>query len=104
MMGVEFFDNDHHFQGNYISLLSTKEVYFDRRDFKVLIDFEKAYCNRYWKMFEKYDTHSREQIQIFNETSEDYDNQGSLSYHLQQRKALAKIGIEIPFYIIKNRF
>ena len=70
MMGVEFFDNDRHFQGNYISLLSTKEVYFDRRDFKALIDFEKAYCNRYWKMFEKYDTHSREQIKIFDETSE----------------------------------
>jgi hypothetical protein len=53
MMGVEFFDNDHHFQGNYISLLYTKEVYFDRRDFKVLLDFEKAYCDHYWKMFEK---------------------------------------------------
>ena len=102
MMGVEFFDNDRHFQGNYISLLSTKEVYFDRRDFKVLIDFEKAYCIRYWKMFEKYNTHSREQIQIFDETSDDYNNQGSLSYHLQQREALATIGAEIPFYINKH--
>ena len=103
MMGDEFFDNDRHFQGNYISLLSTKEVYFDQRDFKVLIDFEKAFCNHYWEMYEKYETHSREkQIQILNESSEDYHNLGSLAYHLQKRESLAKNGIEIPFYINKH--
>lgn len=103
MMGDEFFDNDRHFQGNYISLLSTKEVYFDQRDFKALLDFEKAYCNHYWEIYEKYETHSREkQIQILNETSEDYHNLGSLAYHRQKREALAKIGVEIPFYINKH--
>jgi len=32
------------------------------------------------------------------------DDLSNLNYHLQQRESLAKIGIEIPFYIIKNRF
>ena len=32
------------------------------------------------------------------------DDLSNLNYHLQQREALAKIGIEIPFYIIKDRF
>lgn len=32
------------------------------------------------------------------------DDLSNLNYHLQQRDALAKIGVEIPFYIIKNRF
>ncbi len=51
----------------------------------------KKYCvynnEEYWEKWNDYD---------FN------DDLSNLNYHLQQREALAKIGIEIPFYINKS--
>jgi hypothetical protein len=53
----------------------------------------KKYCiyneDEYWEKYNDFDFK---------------DNLSNLKYHLQQRDALAKIGIEIPFYIIKNFF
>lgn len=56
-------------------------------------EFLKKYCvyndNEFWEKYSDFDFKE----DLFN-----------LNYHLQQREALAKIGVEIPFHMIKDGF
>lgn len=91
MMDVDFYDSYRHFQGDFVSVLSVKEmdyvhkVYFDLRDFKLLLNFQEAHNTRYWKMLEKYRIHTWEELNKFDQSSEEWANQSSLAYHLKKR-------------------
>ncbi len=66
--------------------------------------FYNNYSPKNEELLKKYCVYNDEEYrEKWNDDSFD-DDLSNLNYHLQQRKALAKIGIEIPFYIIKNRF
>jgi len=91
------------------SVVSCK-IYNDTTLFFHGQEFLEAY-----HFFKKYETKNEELLKKYcvyndNEYREKYnddsfkDDLSNLNYHLQQRDALSKIGIDIPFYRIKDRF
>lgn len=84
-------------------------------DNKSIILFHGQECMEAYHFYNNYSLKNEELLKKYcvyndNEYREKYnddnfeDDLSNLNYHLQQREALSKIGIEIPFYIIKNRF
>ncbi|HAT80225.1 MAG TPA: hypothetical protein DCS17_02105 [Flavobacterium sp.] len=74
------------------------------QEFFEVYHFFKNYVTKNKELLKKYCIYNDEE---YWEKYNDFNFKGDLSnlkYHLQQREALAKIGVEIPFYIIKNRF
>lgn len=91
MMDVDFYENPREFQGDFASVLSGNDanyvhkVYFDLRDFKVLINFHEAHNNRYHEMLEKYKLYTSEELLNFAPSSEECLNQCSLAFQLKKR-------------------
>ena len=79
-------------------------LFFHGQEFLEAYHFFKNYETKNEELLKKYCVYNdAEYWEKWNDNNfkEDLSN---LNYHLQQRDALAKIGIEIPFNIIKNRF
>lgn len=77
---------------------------FQGPEFLEAYHFSKNYNTKNEDMIKKYCVYNNEE---YWEKFNDFyfkDDLSNLNYHLQQRDALAKIGIKIPFNIIKNLF
>ena len=78
-------------------------IFFQGQEFLEAHHFLKNYNSKNEELLKKYCIYNDK------EYSEKYDDDSfnedlcNLNYHLQQREALKKIGIEIPFHIIKDR-
>lgn len=79
-------------------------ILFHGHEFLETYHFSKNYETKNEELLKKYCVYNDEEYwEKFNDF--DFkDDLSNLKYHLQQREALAKIGIEIPFNIIKNLF
>jgi hypothetical protein len=80
-------------------------IYFHGVELTLAIYFLKTYQENETELLSKYNTYTQEEeVDAFN--NDDAFNTKtditSLKFHLQKRKALAEIGIEIPYYINKN--
>jgi hypothetical protein len=79
-------------------------LFFHSQEFLEAYDFLKKYEIKNAELLKKYCvSNDAEYLEKWNDNNF-IDDLSNLKYHLQQREALAKIGIEIPFYVIKNRF
>lgn len=79
-------------------------LFFQGPEFLEAYQFLKNYNIKNEELLKKYCVYNNEEYwEKFNDNNFK-DDLSNLNYHLQQREALAKIGIEIPFNIIKNLF
>lgn len=79
-------------------------LFFHGQEFLEAYHFFKKYETKNAELLKKYCVYNdAEYWEKWNDNNFK-DDLSNLNYHLQQREALSKIGIEIPFYIIKNRF
>ena len=79
-------------------------ILFQGQEFLEAYHFFKNYETKNAELLKKYCVYNDEEYwEKWNDNNFKVDL-SNLNYHLQQREALSKIGIEIPFYIIKNRF
>jgi hypothetical protein len=88
----------------YFSFYNKTKILLHGQECMEAYHFFKNYETKNAELLKKYCVYNdAEYREKYNDDSfeEDLSN---LKYHLQQREALSKIGIEIPFYIIKCRF
>jgi hypothetical protein len=79
-------------------------LFFQGPEFLEAYHFSKNYNTKNEELLKKYCVYNDEEYwEKYNHNSFK-DDLSNLDYHLKQREALAKIGIEIPFNIIKNFF
>lgn len=79
-------------------------LFFQGQEFLEAYHFFKKYETKNTELLKKYCVYNdAEYWEKWNDNNFK-DDLSNLNYHLQQRAALEKIGVEIPFYIIKNRF
>lgn len=79
-------------------------LFFQGQEFLEAYHFSKNYNTKNEELLKKYCVYNDEEYwKKYNENNFK-DDLSNLNYHLQQRDALAKIGVEIPFHIIKNFF
>lgn len=79
-------------------------LFFHGHEFLEAYHFSKNYNTKNEDLIKKYCVYNDEEYWEKYNNNSFKDDLSSLNYHLQQRDALAKIGIEIPFNIIKNFF
>lgn len=79
-------------------------LFFHGQEFLEAYHFLKKYETKNAELLKKYCVYNDEEYWEKWNDNNFKDDLSNLNYHLQQREALSKIGIEIPFYIIKNRF
>lgn len=77
---------------------------FQGHEFLEAYHFLKNYNTKNEELLKKYCVYNDEEYWEKWNDFDFKDDLSNLNYHLQQRDALAKIGIEIPFNIIKNFF
>jgi hypothetical protein len=79
-------------------------LFFHGQEFLEAYHFLKNYETKNAELLKKYCVYNEEEYWEKWNDNNFKDDLSNLNYHLQQRDALSKIGVEIPFYIIKNRF
>jgi hypothetical protein len=80
------------------------KVFFHGSEFLEAYHFFKNYETKNVELLKKYCVYNDEEYWEKWNDNNFKDDLSNLNYHLQQREALAKIGVEIPYYVIKNRF
>ncbi len=78
--------------------------FFQGPEFLEAYRFLKNYSIQNEELLKKYCIYNDEEYWEKWNDNNFKDDLSNLNYHLQQRDALAKIGVEIPFHIIKNFF
>lgn len=89
---------------HYYIFQKRNPIYFHSEELTLAIYFLKSYQENETKLLSKYNTYTREEeVDAFNNDDAFNANADitSLKFHLQKRKAMAEIGITIPFYIVK---
>lgn len=79
-------------------------LFFQDPEFLEAYRFLKNYSIQNEELLKKYCIYNDEEYWKKWNDNNFKDDLSNLNYHLQQRDALAKIGVEIPFHIIKNFF
>lgn len=79
-------------------------LFFHGQEFLEAYHFFKKYETKNAELLKKYCVYNDEEYWEKWNDNNFKDDLSNLNYHLQQRAALAKIGIEIPFYIIKSSY
>ena len=79
-------------------------LFFQGQEFLEAYHFFKKYETKNAELLKKYCIYNDEEYWKKWNDNNFKDDLSNLNYHLQQREALAKIGVEIPFHIIKNFF
>lgn len=79
-------------------------LFFQGSEFLETYHFLKNYSTKNEELLKKYCVYNDEEYWEKFNNFDFKDDLSNVNYHLQQREALAKIGTEIPFNIIKNFF
>jgi hypothetical protein len=89
---------------NYI-LNERDLILFSGEEFFQTLNFVEFYKIHYWELLSKYTTYTEDEIsKLFNNSDSQTDTSDilSLKFHLEKRKELEKLGINIPFDINKT--
>ncbi len=92
-----FREKDGHYSWNYFN-----PIYFKDDVFTQAIRFLQFFQPKYEEMFEKYTTYTSEEVSnLYNtcDSKEDTTQLYSLAFHLENRKNLEAMGMQIPIYI-----
>jgi hypothetical protein len=92
-----FREKDDHFWWNYYN-----PIYFQDEVFTEAKQFIDFFQKNYEEMFEKYTTYTNEEASnLYNmcDSKDDTIDLYSLRFHLENRKNIAAMGVNIPFYI-----
>jgi hypothetical protein len=77
-------------------------LFFQGQEFLEAYHFFKNYETKNAELLKKYCVYNDEEYWEKWNDNNFKDDLSNLNYHLQQRDALSKIGVEIPFYVIKS--
>jgi hypothetical protein len=89
---------------NYI-LNERDLILFSGEEFFQTLNFVEFYKIHYWELLSKYTTYTEDEIsRLFNNSNSQTETSEilSLKFHLEKRKELEKLGINIPFNINKT--
>ena len=94
---TSFREKDGHYSWNYFNPIHFKDEVFSQA-----IRFLQFFQPKYEEMFEKYTTYTSEEVSsLYNtcDSKQDTTQLYSLSFHIENRKNLEVMGVNVPMYI-----